>query len=163
MGKILQLKWYWQKLKCYIQIKSFFTFWGECQPTCKYQNKCNHIAWQVHLLLLAHGYKNGRNQNIEFKAGVTRYNFPDNLSYNVEKIYFRLQQTCYTLQSQDATCNSFRKSLQSLQEIKKALTIVASPKQCKTTCREGMLHVATYLQLVLQHRCDTSCKKSCIG
>ena len=54
----------------------------------------------------------------------------------------KLQKTCCTLQSR----NEFY-FVQSLQ----------AQKSCQTSC---MLHAATYLQLVWQHQCNTSCKKN---
>ena len=44
------------------------------------------------------------------------------------KILSKLQNTCYTLQSRAATCNGFKKSPQSLQEVE--LSSIASIPQC---------------------------------
>ena len=48
---------------------------------------------------------------------------------NLEKeMHCKLQNTCYTLQSRAATCNGFKKSLQSLQEVE--LSSIVCVPQC---------------------------------
>ena len=69
-----------------------------------------------------------------------------------------------------ANCNEFLfpalryKLKQKLHHVTPAhsVQLLKAPKSCEISCKEGMLHVAIYLQLVSQRHCETSCRKNCI-
>ena len=50
---------------------------------------------------------------------------------------------------------------QSLHEVEPRSTLqsLQVQKSCKTSYKEGMLHAATYLQLISQRHCATICKR----
>ena len=45
------------------------------------------------------------------------------VSHAEKVIHYKLQETYYTLQSRAATCNGFKKSLQSLQKVEQSSTV----------------------------------------
>ena len=94
------------------------------------------------------------------KANITRCNFSCNLSRNVEKeIYYKLQETRYTLQSRAAACNGFKKSLQSLQKLEPRSTAIVT--RCDFLCNLCCNGVARQVTVRLQHVTCSLCNLSC--
>ena len=84
------------------------------------------------------------------------------------EIHCKLEKTLYMLQSRAAICNVLKtNSMQSLWKVKLSSTLCTycKPKKSfQTSCKEEMLHAATYLQLFSQRHCNKSnksCKENC--
>ena len=66
-----------------------------------------------------------------------------------KEIYCKLQETCYTLESRATTCN-----------LKQSMQMLQAQTSRATSCKEGKLHTATFLQLLFQ-RCKKKYIASC--
>ena len=95
----------WKKIHCKFQETCYmFVFSG-----------CNLQWFQKFSVIIA---KCGTNST----ASVTQCNFLGNLCSSFgKKIHCKLQETCCSLHSRAATCNGFKKSLQSLQKVEPTL------------------------------------------
>ena len=73
-----------------------------------------------------------------------------------KEIFCKLHKTCYTLQSRTATCNSFKISLRSLQEVESRS--IASVIQCNFSCNLCCNGVARKASSKLQRVTCPLCK-----